>query len=131
MWNLWCCLSFCTIFFEYCSWIKSNNSQLNFYNLFFKIQAGQYSNGTACLECPKGHYCPSSSSSPIPCQSGTYADTISSTSCLLCPAGSACVDASSSPVSCSVGTYSVAGQIKCSVCFYCPYMILLNSTATV
>ena len=67
------------------------------------------------MECPKGHHCPSSSSSPIPCQSGTYADKKSSTTCQLCPAGSACVDASASPVSCSVGTYTVAGQIKCSV----------------
>ena len=85
-----------------------------FFYLYIK-QAGEYSNGTACLECPKGHYCPSSSSTPIACQSGTYADTTSSTACQLCLAGYSCVDASQSPVSCSVGTYSVAGQIKCAV----------------
>uniref|UniRef100_A0A7M5XIK9 Tyrosine-protein kinase ephrin type A/B receptor-like domain-containing protein n=1 Tax=Clytia hemisphaerica TaxID=252671 RepID=A0A7M5XIK9_9CNID len=81
-----------------------------------ECQAGEYSNGTACVECPKGFYCPSSTTTPIVCKAGTYANALSSTSCQLCPSGYSCLNAADAPVACTAGSYSVAGQIKCTTC---------------
>ena len=82
---------------------------------FYLFQTGEYSNGTSCVPCPKGTYCPALTANPVPCRSGTYATATGSTFCQLCPAGFACQNASNAPVPCSAGFYSPAGQIVCQV----------------
>lgn len=65
--------------------------------------AGYYCNGSSTLQnpvnetfgdiCPKGHYCPTASSYPIPCAEGEYSDAFAQhniSSCLPCTAGKYC-----------------------------------------
>ncbi|KAM4652057.1 LOW QUALITY PROTEIN: uncharacterized protein O3C94_014393 [Discoglossus pictus] len=40
--------------------------------------------------CPKRHFCPEGSSSPIPCPEGTYSNTTGQITCNLCPIGYTC-----------------------------------------
>ena len=65
--------------------------------------AGYYCNGSTIISnpvndttgdvCPQGHYCPTGSSYPIPCDPGYYTDHFANqneSNCLLCTAGSYC-----------------------------------------
>jgi len=100
-------------------------------------------------QCTLGHYCPGGTSAPVPCNNGTYQDTVGSSICktvpagyysytedvsagistyTLCPAGSYCPSGSNSPVAflCPPGTYlnstgasSISRCTKCSPGFYC------------
>jgi hypothetical protein len=61
---------------------------------------GQYANGTVCITCPPGSYCPKGVANPMPCTSGNY-----------------CPESSSLPVPCSAGTYQQnAGAASCTTC---------------
>lgn len=57
--------------------------------------------------CPVGHYCPQGSPSPVPCASGTYADTEGLSVCWTCPQGYYCLANSTGflPSPCPVGEY--------------------------
>ena len=71
--------------------------QFNFVLLFCSDGTG-YSNGTQCLTCPAGHYCPHGSAedrstSPIPCEPGTYNGDEGAGheyNCRLCDQGRSC-----------------------------------------
>lgn len=90
------------------------------------LQTGTYSNGTHCVLCEVGHYCPSSSNKPQPCAAGTYADIPGRITCTKCQAGSSCLNPALAPVPCGNGEYSIAGQSTCSVSIEFPsYIVLL------
>ncbi|PIK35709.1 hypothetical protein BSL78_27465 [Apostichopus japonicus] len=72
-------------------------------------------------KCPLGHYCPTGSIFPEPCDAGTYAPNEAMESCLSCPAGYYCPANSSSyeEQPCPSGHYCPEGtefgeQFKCS-----------------
>ena len=74
-------------------------------------------------DCPKGHHCPTSDASPIPCKNGYYTDTVKQTYCLPCPEGHQCLGASEKPTPCESGKYSEAGNTTCLLCpagYECP-----------
>jgi hypothetical protein len=80
--------------------------------------------------CPAGFYCPTGSSSPIPCDAGFFnANTgrwDTTLHCTQCPAGSFCNQAGATAVSgpCPVGFFCPAGTVNnqtiCPVGHYCP-----------
>ena len=80
--------------------------------------AGQYDNGTSCVDAPPGYYVPApGATSAIPCPVGTYQDQAGSTSCDPAPAGSyvSTIGAVSATL-CPVGTYQdQAGAISCNL----------------
>ncbi|CAM9131044.1 unnamed protein product, partial [Ectocarpus fasciculatus] len=92
--------------------------------------AGTYSNRTdlfdaaECLVCPRGSFCPSHSTEPVPCPDGTYGvitgavtgNTSESKSCQECPGGTRCPAGSTEITSCGVGYYSRNGDSTCLVC---------------
>ena len=43
-----------------------------------------------CLSCQAGEFCPSQSSLPVACPSGTYQPSTLQTACIVCPAGKTC-----------------------------------------
>ena len=70
--------------------------------------------------CPLGHYCPESSTIPLPCEAGSYADMEGMASCTVCPEGFFCLANSSEFLSmpCPTGHYCPNGtehgtQYKC------------------
>ena len=70
-----------------------------------------------CTPCPVGYYCPSeSTTSPVPCAVGTYANETQSISCGDCPPGYSCKNTSDTPVLCADGTFSPGGRSECQVC---------------
>ena len=81
----------------------------------FQIQAGEFSNVTACVSCYKGHYCPSMTIQPLPCVTGTYSDRTGSVACDICPPGYSCRNVSDPPKECNNGEYSIAGDATCKV----------------
>ena len=104
----------------------------------FPCPAGRYTtllNATAstdCFECIVGHYCLSGSVHPIPCEAGSYADTVGTqgpldsgsglpTECATCPGGSQCPAGTSDPVDCGVGFFSRAGLPECIPCLFGHY----------
>ena len=95
--------------------IKFSSSIFSVEILFFEFQAGEYTNGTNCIPCEKGSYCPTTSSSPVSCAAGTYANVTGMSSCIVCPPGYHCIDPAISPVICPEGTFSIAGQTICEV----------------
>jgi hypothetical protein len=74
-----------------------------------------------CNVCPKGHYCPTKTQWPIPCDSGYYSSSTGATACTICPAGSACAFPHEAPVACPTtatsdgveGYTSAAGATSC------------------
>lgn len=88
--------------------------------------------GTTGDKCPKGHYCPAGSQSPIPCPKGTYNGLYSSTSdtaCSSCPPKYYCGGAGLAKATglCSAGFYCSGGNYekmpasgKCTAGHYCP-----------
>ena len=86
-------------------------------------------------ECPKGSYCPLSSSTPVKCPAGNYSATNgatrciacslgtfsttigadSSNTCLVCPANSYCPD-STRAIPCANGAFSSPGSTSASTC---------------
>ena len=42
--------------------------------------------------CPNGHYCPTGSSTPIPCKAGSYNNQTGQSECVTCPAGYYCLE---------------------------------------
>jgi hypothetical protein len=94
---------------------------------------GEYWNGTSCVACPagsycpgdgykylcpSGSYCPSGASAPTPCAAGSYCPSGSS-STSPCPAGSYCPDPSTL-TACPPGTYSTTSGATSSPCQPCP-----------
>ena len=68
-----------------------------------KCQAGYYQSlpgKTACVICPKGHFCGEASSYPKKCAFGYYAPEAGAGSCEKCQAGYACPSTDSWPVPC-------------------------------
>ncbi|EDO39339.1 predicted protein, partial [Nematostella vectensis] len=80
------------------------------------FQSGTFVNGTHCIPCHVGHYCPSQSNKPQVCPSGTFANETGSVVCKACPAGYACLDPSTTPAPCGIGEYSINGQSTCTKC---------------
>lgn len=95
------------------------------------------------FRCPAGHFCTNASSSPVPCEAGSYAPDSGASECSSCPSkfwcetgavqlqpclpGHACPAATASPVPCPVGTFTnrtdLATTDDCDVCVeghYCP-----------
>lgn len=95
-----------------------------------------------CKSCPWGHYCPSISSEPVPCPTGsynsiggsfspndcvscangTYSDVPAATNntCRDCPKGYFCPSISQSPTPCPAGSYSDGvNRTAASTCIYC------------
>lgn len=67
---------------------------------------------TLQLPCPKGAYCPASSTDATLCAAGTYNPTVgasSTSSCNVCPAGSYCPSGASEPIACATGSFCAAG----------------------
>ena len=59
--------------------------------------------------CPTGHYCPVGSDYPIPCEPGTYQDTMQQGNCTVCPLGHYC--------------YANTSDYTTNICpagYYCP-----------
>lgn len=83
------------------------------------LQSGEYSNGTACVPCPVGFYCPSPLAAPQACTQGTYQTSTGQTSCLSCPSGQSCINRSATPVDCSAGYFSQTGDGNCQVGYSC------------
>lgn len=70
--------------------------------------------------CPKAHFCPEGSKSPLPCPGGTYGSVKglpSSGACEACLPGHECPTGVTAPQPCVVGTYQpAAGQMNCTTC---------------
>lgn len=79
-------------------------------------QVGTYSNGSHCILCDRGHYCPSPANSPQPCPVGTYSNESGAVTCKACDAGHSCLNPSNTPVACPAGQFSISGQSTCAVC---------------
>jgi hypothetical protein len=97
---------------------------------------GRWFNGTTCVPCPRGTYCPGGNPAPkincpagsfqsgpgqsacIPCNVGSFAAVDSSVNCTTCPAGKYQPDpGQTSCIDCGVGTYqSETGQTSCLEC---------------
>lgn len=73
---------------------------------------GEYSlaKATACITCPAGYECPSTTASPTVCAAGSYS-TGGQTSCTTCGAGQAC-SASGSVTTCAQGLCMVIFRYK-------------------
>ena len=78
------------------------------------LKAGEYSNGTACLDCPVGYYCESALAGPQVCPDGRYADEEGLALCKPCPSGKSCTNKDSAD-NCTAGYYSLEGDILCNV----------------
>ncbi|ESO91998.1 hypothetical protein LOTGIDRAFT_121441 [Lottia gigantea] len=76
------------------------------------IPDGPYTPQPVEYNCTLGHYCPSGSTSPIRCNSGSYQDEIGQWTCKACPAGYYC-DNTMSPV-------VLYNDSSCPTGFYCP-----------
>eukprot|EP01135_Chromosphaera_perkinsii_P006890 Nk52_evm45s621 gene=Nk52_evmTU45s621 len=95
--------------------------------------AGYYCSGGASVsspvsspsgdKCPLGHHCPAGSSQPVPCNAGTYTETVQQATCATCPAGFYCLS-TKQPVKCPQGHYCPSGthtnQIPCPTGTYNP-----------
>lgn len=97
---------------------------------------GRWWNGSACVPCPRGTYCPGGNPAPkikctagtfqsgtgqsscIPCNVGTFSAVDSAINCAECPAGQYQPDpGQTSCLSCAVGSYqSETGQASCLEC---------------
>ena len=86
-------------------------------HLFCFLQVGTYSNGSQCIPCDLGHYCPSPANAPQPCPEGSYSDETGAVTCKACDAGHSCLNPSSTPVPCAAGEYSISGQTSCTVSY--------------
>ena len=72
---------------------------------------------TTCSDCPLGHYCPQNkTANPIPCPTGSYANTTGNEVCAQCEAGFQCANASLTPVECESGFYSNGSRSECLQC---------------
>ena len=76
--------------------------------------AGMYSfpETNKCVNCPKGHECPTLNMLPVPCPAGWYADIINSVACAFCPPNYKCPTPYKSEV-CTAGFYSPKGSTNC------------------
>ena len=74
--------------------------------------------------CFQGYYCPTDTTTPIPCPAGTYnslPNIADPSGCLTCPQGSFCPSASMLPTSCAAGSYMIGiGASQQSNCVICP-----------
>ena len=58
----------------------------------------------ACISCPAGFSCATTSAAPVLCTTGySLGDT---DSCTDCPVGKSCLNPTASPVNCDAGYYS-------------------------
>lgn len=70
--------------------------------------------GASIIFCPTGFFCSASCTSPVACAPLSYCPS-NSTSQLPCPAGWDCTDITK-PVFCSIGTWSALGSSDCIAC---------------
>ena len=79
--------------------------------------------------CPIGHYCPRGSTTPLPCQPGTYSPIQQLSKCLTCPAGYYCLAGSTTFKfqSCPEGHFCPVGT-KTAAANPCPKGTYYNST---
>ena len=68
-----------------------------------------------CRECPRGNYCPPGSTTPEPCDAGTYGNSTgfrSSFECIKCDPGTFCPDRGMevTGLDCSAGYYCKSGS---------------------
>jgi alpha-tubulin suppressor-like RCC1 family protein len=78
--------------------------------------AGQYDNGTGCVDAPAGYYVPvPGATSAIPCPVGTFQPLSGATSCDPAPAGSfVAFEGQIEATACELGTYQpYSGQTSC------------------
>ncbi|XP_075462631.1 uncharacterized protein LOC142498007 [Ascaphus truei] len=68
-------------------------------------------NGITGSSCPKGHYCPSGVSAPIPCDKGFFQDLERASSCKTCPPGFYCSTS---------GSWGVIVPRSCLAGHFCP-----------
>lgn len=88
------------------------------------VQNGQYSNGTHCIDCPAGTYCPDPTLGSVVCSNGQYQPSTAQTSCIQCPSGQSCLDKTATPVDCNPGYFSLAGEETCTVsCFLMLFIV--------
>lgn len=99
--------------------VKSNFWTEPLLSLGTPCTSGYYSLGgdTACIPCPGGYSCTTTSSSPVLCTAGNYANN-ASTTCSPCAAGYYCpTDGMSEPLACPTGYYQTStGQTSCTQC---------------
>ena len=90
---------------------------------------------TSCIACEGGSFCPASSSTPIPCPGGSFAnatDLGSAGDCANCPSGSSCPTGSLVPELCPAGRFSAqSGNARCSACLEGTHQPLDNQTTCV
>ncbi|KAL8427177.1 hypothetical protein Efla_006804 [Eimeria flavescens] len=69
-------------------------------------------NSTEYGLCPPGNFCPASSTSPTPCNAGTFQDGVGASECKPCSPGFACTESGliSPTVPCDEGFYCVKGS---------------------
>jgi hypothetical protein len=67
-------------------------------------------------QCPPGSFCLPGSTSPTPCQAGSYSAASGSFSCTICPTGSFCPFNSTLPLPCPVNTGFAQGVGSASGC---------------
>lgn len=92
--------------------------------ILWSLQNGQYSNGTHCVDCPAGTYCPDPTLGSVVCSNGQYQPSTAQTSCIQCPSGQSCQDKTATPVDCVAGYFSLAGEETCTVsCFLMSFII--------
>lgn len=88
------------------------------------VQNGQYSNGTFCVDCPAGTYCPDPTLGSVVCSNGQYQPSTAQTSCIQCPSGQSCLDKTATPVDCTAGYFSLTGEETCTVsCFWMSFIV--------
>ena len=89
----------------------------------------------ACLECTQGHYCPTGSSSPVPCAEGSYSFGVGlsiQSQCLPCPPGTECPAGAVVPIACEPGTHAPDYRMaKCIQCSEGTFTGLYNATECV
>ncbi|CEM36103.1 unnamed protein product [Vitrella brassicaformis CCMP3155] len=61
-------------------------------------------------ECPPGHYCPTASETPIPCEPGKFSNDTGADACMECTAGFRCPNQTVTPEPCPDGRVCPAGS---------------------
>ena len=86
-----------------------------------------------CETCGPGKYCPKGSSSPLPCEGGTYSAAFgvhAKGDCLECTPGTGCSTGSTEPAICNPGTYADVGRLpSCKLCNRGEYQPAYQSTS--
>ncbi|KAM9299008.1 uncharacterized protein PAF06_016002 [Gastrophryne carolinensis] len=91
----------------------SGNCSAGFYCVLGAAVESPVDGSTGSL-CPKGHYCPSGTSYPLPCENGFYQDLERQSNCKICPEGFYCniteLAGSTDPEACPAGHFCPKGS---------------------